>query len=112
MSYIYYRTIYGEDAFKNLIEKKKKESNEIAYSLMDVSKSMDGNIREKILYTKGAIICYEVEKKIGKNNFRNLLQTIIKNKISSISKLEEILHQNYGKDTVLLFKNLKNSKSF
>ncbi|VDH04110.1 Uncharacterised protein [Bergeyella zoohelcum] len=112
MSYIYYRTIYGEDAFKNLIEKKKKESNEIAYSLMDVSKSMDGNIREKILYTKGAIIYYEVEKKIGKNNFRNLLQTIIKNKISSISKLEEILHQSYGKDTVLLFKNLKNSKSF
>lgn len=112
MSYIYYRTIYGEDLFGKLIEKKKKESNEIAYSLMDVSKNMDGDIREKILYTKGALICYEIEKKLGRNNFKNLLQMVIKNKISSISGFEEALKKNYGENVESLFKNLKNSKSF
>lgn len=112
MSYIYYRTIYGEDLFGKLIEKKKKESNEILYSLMDVSKKMDGEVREKILYTKGAIICYEIEKKIGKSNFKNLLQMVIKNKISSISGFEEVLRKNYGENVESLFKFLKNSKSF
>lgn len=112
MSYIYYRTIYGEDLFGKLIEKKKKESNEIAYSLMDVSKNMDGDIREKILYTKGALICYEIEKKLGRNNFKNLLQMVIKNKISSISGFEEALKKNYGENVESLFKNLKISKSF
>jgi len=112
MSYIYYRTVYGEDLFGKLIKEKKKESNEISYSLMDVSKSMDGEIREKILYTKGALICYEIEKKIGRNNFKNLLQMIIKNKISSLSEFEEVLGENYGEDAESLFKKLKNSKSF
>lgn len=112
MSYIYYRTVYGEALFQKLIEKKKKESNEVTYSLMDVSKNMEGEIREKILYTKGAVICYEIEKKIGRNNFKHLLQMVIKNRISSISGFEEMLRKNYSESAESLFKNLKNSKSF
>lgn len=110
MSYLYYRHIYGDELFKELIARKINESNKVYYSLSDVSRDMDGITREKILYTRGALICYKIESQIGEKRFKNLLQIVIKNKTSSILEFEEILKREFGEDVECLFKKLINNK--
>lgn len=112
MTYIYYRTLYGESQFKELVQRKKKEANNTGYSLVQVNRNMDGDILEKILYTKGALICYELERKIGRNNFKHLLQLTIKNQTSTLEEFEELLGGQYGEEVKNLFQDLKNRKSF
>lgn len=105
-AYLYNRNANGEDVFSELIERKKREFKDFNYSVNNISFDLDPTIREKILYTKGALICYELENHIGRDKFKDLMCEIVTNKTSTLNDFEKILLDKFGKKTLEFFKSM------
>ncbi|WP_413532627.1 M1 family aminopeptidase [Empedobacter brevis] len=107
LSYMYYRYKYGNTEFENLIKRKQQEINSLGISNKEISainKKMDDKIREKLLYVKGALICYEIEKNLGEDEFIIFLNKMNDFEISNLEEFLTLIKDDYG---ISLYDNIK-----
>lgn len=108
MSIIWYREQFGQERFESIIERNQNRIRNLNVSIMDISKETmkSGEAQRSLLYIKGALVCYQLEQKLGKEKFKSLLSTIVRLKISSLIALEQLLQNKYGKDIADFFHGL------
>lgn len=82
------REKFGSEPFKDLIQKKRKNSKGLP-----AIKGIDRMAQDafSVLYDKGCILLHELELEIGKDAFLKLLKELTKNKVSSTDQFLEAL---------------------
>lgn len=95
-SLMVYRDYYGETKFKQLIEKYEKKAKD-ALPIYDINRSDE--TAYTVLYVKGAVILYQLEKEIGKERLIHFLKLVHLNQIKETKNLLELLASIEG-DTI------------
>ena len=99
------REIYGQETFITKLEKK-KENLEGTPPIWNFNRNNaeQKTVREA-LYNKGPVLLFDLEQKIGKEQFIKLCKNLLENDITTTSKFLEILKKENGKTVALWFEN-------
>lgn len=100
------RNYYGEKEFKGIIEKYIEGSKTLP-PIKGIDRGHENAF--DVLYIKGPVLLYELEREIGKKVFEKLLNEIHTNKISNIEKLIDKLSELTHRETVENFIKKLNS---
>jgi hypothetical protein len=96
------RNIKGEDAFAKAIQKKRDAlKNETPPSIWDLEKNLELNYI--LVYQKGPLILYELEKKIGEKKLIEIFNFLLENKINTLKGLVDVIEIKAGKDVAKWF---------
>jgi len=99
------RNKYGQAAFDERIERMKTVSDGTP-PIWGFDRSGESNqLVNKVLYNKGPVLLYELEKEIGQESFSNFLKYLIDNDIHTNSDLFSALETLAGKNVSETFKN-------
>ncbi|GEM_PF-5653996 len=91
------RERYGERYFNSIMKRKIGFLSRIKFPPL-YNLDMESSFAYPVLFNKGPVILYNLEKKIGRPKFMKLLQTLIKDKVGSTDKFLEVLENLDGKD--------------
>jgi hypothetical protein len=96
------RNIKGEDAFAKAIQKKRDAlNNETPPSIWSLEKNPELNYI--LVYQKGPLILYELEKKIGEKKLIEIFNFLLENKINTLKGFVDAIEIKAGKDLAKWF---------
>ncbi len=87
------RELYGQDCFEERIADKRKESEDTDPVW---HYNRNGKDAYTILYSKAPLLLYDLEKRIGKDAFMELLRTVIEKKVSTSEEFLTVLENQQG----------------
>ncbi|MGL5716060.1 MAG: M1 family aminopeptidase [Paraclostridium sp.] len=88
------RDNFGEKYFNNIINIYKDEAKHLP-PIKNIDRS--DNNAYSVLYKKGSLVLNELEDKVGRDKFKEILATIHMNKIDTTDKLLDLLDSRFGK---------------
>jgi hypothetical protein len=96
------RNIKGKDAFAKAIQKKRDAlKNETPPSIWNLEKNLELNYL--LVYQKGPLLLYELEKKIGEKKLIEIFNFLLENKINTLKGLVDVIDIKAGKDVAKWF---------
>ncbi len=95
-SYLFYRKLFGEEKYRELLAKKKQQTEDIKINISRLSNQLDGSVKERLLYIKGALLLCALADQAGQPAFNDFLCEVQKKRVTSIKQLEAIILRTLG----------------
>jgi hypothetical protein len=96
------RNIKGKDAFAKAIQNKRDAlKNETPPSIWNLENHLELNYL--LVYQKGPLLLYELEKKIGERKLIEIFSFLLENKINTLKGLVDVIDIKAGKDVAKWF---------
>lgn len=108
------RKVFGEDAFTKRLDKKRENLKGTTpiweFDRNKTETETDAKNVNEVLYNKGPVLLYELEKEIGKERYIELCKILIEKNINTTSEFLETLKLAEGENVYVWFKKMLKTK--